>query len=331
MKEILTNEEIDTLLDLFRSEGPPIDVGPGADLPISQRIDDDAPLVSPIDLLKPNRMTREQIRSFERIFEGVAKLLSGTIAEKLRTDVQCDCVAVEQIRFQGWLNLIGGPIAIYQLAMPPLAGPVLFTATTSLLYGAVDRILGGSGKVQRIPKDFSSAEYTVADAFVGPCLDRVVGKLDELAPIKWHIERRFCNPSMAQVLPQQDVMLAVHFQISGDSLLGDLRLAFPYAALEPFLDNLETGPGSSPARPGGAMREQIERSVQAVPVEMSVMLGETTLSLRNLMSLRAGDVIPLATRVGQPLVAPVQGRPKFTGLIGTVGHRLAFQVGSVLE
>ena len=136
MNEILTNEEIDTLLDMFRSEGaalgPEPAKGPGPRAPIA---DPAGRVVSPIDLLKPNRLGREQMRGIERYFESAGKLLSATIGDKLRIETRCDCVAVEQLRFGSWLEQLPGPVAIYVVQMEPFRLPVLFTASTSLLYG----------------------------------------------------------------------------------------------------------------------------------------------------------------------------------------------------
>ena len=68
-----------------------------------------------------------------------------------------------------------------------------------------------------------------------------------------------------------------------------------------------------------------------VPVELSVRLGSTNIPLRQLLALQEGDVVPLKTRVGEPVVAPVQGRPKFRGRIGVRGKHFAFQVTELME
>jgi flagellar motor switch protein FliM len=64
---------------------------------------------------------------------------------------------------------------------------------------------------------------------------------------------------------------------------------------------------------------------------MSVCLGKSHILLRELLSLREGDVVPLQTRVGEQFVAPIQGVPKFKGRIGVKGKRLAFQVMELME
>jgi flagellar motor switch protein FliM len=324
LNEILSNEEIDTLLDMFRAGAVEEDIG--GKLPVVEASADER--VSEIDLLKPNRLAREQLRALERYFDSAGKMLSATISDKLRLDTRCDCVAIEQLRFGTWLEQLPAPAAIYVVKLEPFRLPVLFTASTSLLYGAVDRILGGSGRVTRVPKDFTQAEYTVADALIGPCLDRIVESLEDAIPLKWTIEDRFCNPSMAQILPTQDVVLSVYFQAAGEFLIGDLRLLLPFQSLEPYLDKF--GKDTVTRLEPGAMREQVNRTVRSVPLDLSVRLGEARITLRQLLGLQAGDVVALDTRFGSPAVMPVQGRPKFRGHIGRIGNRLAMQVSDVM-
>ncbi|MEQ1632749.1 MAG: FliM/FliN family flagellar motor switch protein [Planctomycetota bacterium] len=324
MNEILSNEEIDTLLDMFRA-GAGEDEVPVAAPKLEAVVDD---RISEVDLLKPNRLAREQLRGMERYFESAGKLLSATISDKLRIDTRCDCVAVEQQRFGTWLEQLPGPVAIYVCKMEPFKTPVLLTASTSLLYGAVDRILGGSGRVSKVPKDFTQAEYTVADALMGPCLDRIVESLEDVIPLKWQIENRFCNPSMAQILPSQDVVLSVYFQVAGEFLIGDLRLLVPFQSIEPYLEKFAKD--SVTRMEPGTLREQVARTVKSVPLDLAVELGNARITLRQLLDLQAGDVIPLDTRFGSPAVMPVMGRPKFLGQIGRIGNRLGIQVADVI-
>ncbi|HEX5054020.1 MAG TPA: FliM/FliN family flagellar motor switch protein [Planctomycetota bacterium] len=328
MNEILSNEEIDTLLEMFRSEGGALEAEPRAAVAAIQTATVPGRVVSPVDLLKPNRLGREQVRGLERYFESAGKLLSATISDRLRLETRCDCVAVEQMRFSSWLEQLPGPVSIYVLQMEPFRLPVLFTASTSLLYGAVDRILGGSGRVQKVPKDFTAAEHTVAEALVGPCLDRICESLAEIVKLEWTVQNRFCNPSMAQILPSQDVVLSIYFQAAGDFLIGDLRLVIPFASIEPLLDRL--GRDTVAQLEPGAMRDKLSNTVREVPVEMAVQLGSSSIRLRQLLDLQPGDVVPLAARLGQPAIVPVMGKPKFTAHVGRIGNRFGIRVADVM-
>lgn len=329
MNEILSNEEIDTLLDMFRSEGAVLEPEPPrAPASVAPVLAVDDRVVSTIDLLKPNRLGRDQMRGIERYFESTGKLLSATISDRLRLETRCDCVAVEQMRYGTWLEHLPGPVAIYIVQMEPWKLPVVLTASTSLLYGAVDRILGGSGKVTKVPKDFTAAEHTVAEALIGPCLDRICDGLAEVVPLKWSIQNRFCNPSMAQILPSQDVVLSVYFQSTGDFLIGDLRLVIPFASIEPLLERFCRD--SITRLEPGAMKKALAKNVNDMPIDLAVQLGHANIRLRQLLTLQPGDVVPLATRLGQPAVVPVMGKPKFTGHVGRIGNRFGIQVADVM-
>lgn len=324
MKDVLSNEEIDTLLEMFRSE----ELEEGTEVRLPEELRGAAePLVRPADLCKPNRLSMAQVRGLERAMESGAKALTATVSERLRLDMECECVAIEQLLFGNWLEALSGPVAIYVLKLEPWRQPVLLAVNTSLLYGTVDRILGGSGRVESVPEDFTAAEYAVADAFVQPCVQRICEALADLAELRPAIQNRFCNPALAQILSPQEVVVAIHFQVSGEFLLGDLRLMFAHSDLESCIDRLDTGERT--AQPPGALRDTLAGTIQDVSLEMTVELGRAALPLRQLLALECGDVVPLETRVGDALVAPVQGVPKFLGQVGIKGSRLAFRIGEV--
>ena len=331
MNELLSNEEIDTLLDLFRSDGSELDDSQVADL---QRVAEETHewgKVSPVDLLKPNRLSRGQLAGLERHFENAAKSMTATISDRLRLEATCECVAVEQLRFRTWTDNLAGPVAIYLLNTPPFEQPSLLTVSTGLLYGAVDRILGGTGQVQAAPTDFTNAEFVVADAIIGPCLDGICESLREVVALSWDIKSRFCNPTMAQVISEHDVVISVYFQVGGEHLVGDLRLVMPFAEMSPHLELIDPGSASGFTKKPGELRDKVRDTVRHVELDLSVVLGQATIPLRTLLKIDTGDVIPLDTRIGQDLIAPVQGVPKFRGQVGTAGTRLAFRVGSVME
>ncbi|MFK7739081.1 MAG: flagellar motor switch protein FliM [Planctomycetota bacterium] len=329
MDEILSNEEIDTLLQMFRSEGGAIEPDSADSEPMMAPVEAaDGRVISPVDLLKPNRLGREQLRGIERYFESAGKLMSATISDKLRLDTRCDCVAVEQMRFSTWLDQLPGPVAIYVLDMQPFRQPCLLTVSTSLLYGAVDRILGGSGKVTKVPKDFTAAEHTVAEALVAPCIDRICEALGEVVELKWKIENRFCNPSMAQILPSQDVVLSIYFQATGDFLIGDLRLVIPFTSMESLLERFSRDSVSQ--LDPGSMRQQVAGSLDKMPVDLAVNLGDSRIRLGQLLELQPGDVIPLQKRFGEPASVPVMGKPKFQAHIGRIGNRLGARIADVM-
>lgn len=333
MNEVLTNTEIEALLDMFRVEEAHIESPRAEDFKRVAGADifEAEPVVSKIDLCKPNRFSREHIASLEQCATDAARAIGATSSEKLRLDIACECVGVEQQRFGSLMNALSGPVVIYVLRLAPLEHLALLSISTELLYGAVDRILGGSGRVKNVPTELTAAEYTVADAFVGPALDHICRSMEMLGDTSWEIEARFSNGTSAQILGAHEVAASIYFQVSGDFMLGDMRLVLPHASLEPHLFNLGRSRVSGFNLEPGKMRNVVEGSMKSVDVELGVQLGEANLTVHDLMALRVGDVVSLDTRVGDRLVAPVEGIPKFWGSIGRKGRRLAYRIDAEIE
>ena len=66
------------------------------------------------------------------------------------------------------------------------------------------------------------------------------------------------------------------------------------------------------------------------PVTISVTLGETELSVEEFMHFAPGDVITLNQSTTQPLIATVEGMPKFLGYPGTTKGVQSFQIQDII-
>jgi flagellar motor switch protein FliM len=75
-----------------------------------------------------------------------------------------------------------------------------------------------------------------------------------------------------------------------------------------------------------AAREQIETLVREMAVDLTVVLGTADLTMLDLATLRAGDVVLLRQKVTQPLEGLVAGVQKFRVWPGTVGGRTAVRI-----
>jgi flagellar motor switch protein FliM len=78
-------------------------------------------------------------------------------------------------------------------------------------------------------------------------------------------------------------------------------------------------------------RRQIEAVVREMPVDLTVRLGSSDLTLLELAKLQPGDLLVLQQKVTDPLAAAVGGTDKFRVWPGAVGGRQAVQVQAVVD
>ena len=324
VSDLLNDAEIQALLELFESEGIPEDILEQGELEARRKAGTGP--VSELDLLKPNRFTRKQLDIIERLMEMIGRRIGGTVSERLRVDAQCDCVAVEQVRYSSWVGHVESPSGVYVVDLQPLALPGVLTISGDLLYGIVDRILGGEGTVSTEARELSETEYSVAESIVMPIIETVAEGISELVPVEGRLAGQYTNIAMANPLPLHEVVVATHFQVVGAPLMGDMRWVIPYSGIEPYLDELSKARFVAAANRAGEFRGVLETTVSAVPLELSVELGRTQMPLADLMGLDVGDVVRLDTRIGQLLACTVQGQNKFQGQLGARGPRFAVRI-----
>jgi flagellar motor switch protein FliM len=73
----------------------------------------------------------------------------------------------------------------------------------------------------------------------------------------------------------------------------------------------------------GTLRHAIGARVGDAPLEVAVRFGEITLTSREVVGLKPGDVVPLGHRTDRPLSVCVGGVDRFAALPGRRGNRLA--------
>jgi flagellar motor switch protein FliM len=57
-----------------------------------------------------------------------------------------------------------------------------------------------------------------------------------------------------------------------------------------------------------------------------IEFGRGQMKAQDLLGLKAGDILPLGKDMAEPLIAKIQGIPKFLGKGGLYGANKAFQI-----
>jgi flagellar motor switch protein FliM len=94
---------------------------------------------------------------------------------------------------------------------------------------------------------------------------------------------------------------------------------------------LADAPPPKTAPQSDAQRRQIESLVREMPVDVTVTLGSSDLTLLDLAKLQPGDLLVLQQKVTEPLPAAVGGADKFRVWPGAVGGRAAVQIHTVVD
>jgi flagellar motor switch protein FliM len=133
---------------------------------------------------------------------------------------------------------------------------------------------------------------------------------------------------MVQIVAPNEVVVVIGFEIKVGSRAGTMSICLPFNVIEPVVGKLATQ--SWQARPGlaGAKGEvrRVTRTLHRADVDLRAYLGETRMTVADLLSLAPGDVIKLEKLVERDFVVRIEGRNKFAGRLGKLRGNRALQI-----
>ena len=179
-------------------------------------------------------------------------------------------------------------------------------------------------------QDFTLIEQRVMRRVMEMGLRDLQKAWDPVEKLKIKAVRAEMNPQMASIVLPADIVMVVTLGIELGNSVGDLHLCLPYAMLEPIRDRLQVSFQTDIYEVDNGWVRRFSSRLQEAPVNICVTLGETDLSVEELMRFAPGDVITLKQCTTKPLLATVEGVPKFLGFPGTTKGLRSFQIHDII-
>jgi len=78
-------------------------------------------------------------------------------------------------------------------------------------------------------------------------------------------------------------------------------------------------------------RSVLEHEINSIDLPVSVVIGQTKLTIRDLLQLQRGDILALDKPYDSELAVQVGGKTKMAAKSGLVGRKKAFKVTRIVE
>jgi flagellar motor switch protein FliM len=145
MAKILSQEEIDALLKAHKGGKEPPSSGP--DKP-SAKPKKAIPQkkVSLYNFRRPDRVSREQMRSLHFMHDRFARNFSSSLSAYLRFITEVNLISVEQLSYQEFLLSVPDPTCFNAISLRPLEGAIAMEINPQLVFPIIDKMLGGPGE-----------------------------------------------------------------------------------------------------------------------------------------------------------------------------------------
>ena len=330
MAELLDQSEIDALLSAVETGEVGSDEERQDAQVFSRRASTDVDVeIRPYDFKRPERVSKDQMRALESLHEGFSRNFGAALSGFLRTIVEVKVANIEQMTFSEFTHSLPNPTCFNLLATDALDGNFCLEISPLIVYPVIDRLLGGSNADLFIPQRPLTA---IELRLVQKIIDRAMAASEEawsnVIPLKFSLEETESNPQLVQIVPPNEVVVVVGFEMKMGGRAGTMSLCIPYNTIETVIDKLGNQSWGSykKSQHTDENRSRLAETLDSAKLTVSAILANTSIKLDELMNLQGGDVIITEKPANAPLTLTVEGRRKYIGHVGQYRGSRAFKV-----
>ncbi len=324
MEKILSQDEVDALLRGV-TDGEVETEAPVAEEP------QEGPV--PYDLGNQEWVIRGRMPTLDVIHQQFSRLFRLALSDMLRKTVEVTITNQTVSKFAEFTKRLPVPAYLQIISMEPLRGSAMVATDAATVYLLVDHFFGGAGQTHVKPEgqDFTLIEQRVMRTVMSMGLKDLQKAWEPVQKVTIKAVRSEMNPQLASIVLPADVVIVVTLGIELGNSVGDIHLCLPYAMLEPIRERLQVSFQSDFYEVDHGWIRRFSNRLKDAPVNIAVTLGETELSVEKFMRFAPGDVIPLEQSTSEPLIATVEGVPKFLGYPGQTKGMQSFQIQEIIK
>lgn len=331
MAEILSQQQIDELLGSLKSGNMDI-----------KEIENQSsgPKVKEYDFMSPKKFSREQLKLLDNIFDSFARTFSLQLSSMLRIACQMEILQVEEEEYREFNNALNDSVLVAVIGMHNEENriddkQILMEMSRTVSFSIMDRLLGGSGMGYQIDRDYTDIELSLLEYLFKQVLGLLKNAWSNYIEIDHTLDMIETNSRLMQSIQPDESVAIIVIEITLDTLKGNMNICLPASSLEEIFRVFNSKYVKIPKKDDPEIEQQrkdaIMHSLKNSPLNVSAVLGKTQITLRDLLNLQTGDIIPLDTPVeNNMVVVNVERSPWFTGVIGSKKKKYAVKIEKTL-
>jgi flagellar motor switch protein FliM len=318
VQDLLSQDEIDALLH-------GVDDGD-----IDTESDSDPGAVKTYDLTSQDRIVRGRMPTLEMINERFARYTRISMFNLLRRTADVSVGGVQIQKFGEYVHTLYVPTSLNMVKFRPLRGTALIILDAKLVFKLVDNFFGGDGRHAKIEgREFTPTELRVVQMVLQQAFLDLAEAWRSILPIEFEYINSEVNPSMANIVSPSEVVVVSTFHVELDGGGGELHITLPYSMIEPIREMLDAGLQTDSGERDDRWVHALRQDVMDACVKLECDVVRRQITLRDILNLKNGDVIPVEMPEYQVVTA--NGVPMFKTQLGQSRGNLSLKVLEFVE
>jgi len=287
---LLSQDEINALLNAVQS----------GDITIKK----DSPAVKKsvlrYDFKSPNLIPKEAMRPLRLVQENFCRNLGFSLSDLLRLSAQVQLVSVDQISYGEFLMSLPEFTLFNLISIAPFKGNIIMGISADFLLTAMERMCGRAGAIQSKARQLTDLEVGVSSRIVKRILEEYRKSWEHIAEFKPVVESVQSDPNLVRIVKPTEKIVLICCEVKLDNLPCLLVVCFSSFVFEPLAEKLllHAQPSGTQGKEATGSITQMHNALWDLPLDISAVLGRTTLETGHIVSLKEGDIIQLKKRSG---------------------------------
>jgi flagellar motor switch protein FliM len=308
--EILTPQEIESLLSDMSAGRNETTEGSGEPKKAERE-------AITFDFRLPHRLSKNQLRTFQAVHENFAETMASYLVSRLQTAVSINVLSVDQLFYSEFALSITSPSCLYVFRILESDALAVLELSPQLVLTMVEHLMGGVAVGEKNARLITKIEQSIVKGIVLRALADIQRAWKTVADLSFKLERLESEGEFVQIAPASEIVLVVSFEVVIGAQKYPMNVCFPTFALEDVLTklNVQHFSGLSAVKGESEWSAPIVRHLGTTKVPVTGLLGETSMTLRELLELEEGDIvrtnIPISSEIQMQIGAKtrVWGRP----------------------
>jgi flagellar motor switch protein FliM len=282
------------------------------------------------DIGRQERIVRGRMPTLELINERFARAMRIALFNFTRRNTEIVVGPLRVLKYSEFVRNLVVPTNLNLVQLKPLRGTALMVLEPGLVFQMVDQLFGGQGKSMRVEgREFTPTEMRIIRRMLEMVFDCYQRAWEPVFTLECEYVRSELNTQFVSIALPNEVVVITSFSIDQGSGSADFHLCMPYAMLEPIRDVIYSTVQADRSDADSRWVDMLTRHVHDTEVELTVNLASTDVTLRQLLTLQAGDVIALD--LDSVVTADVDGVPVMRCSYGVVEGKYALKVERALS
>lgn len=261
----------------------------------------------------------QRFRAWQPHFQAIDQRIATAMAERmfglLHKPAEVESRDLQLLPFGEYLQGMRLPTSLNICSLSPLQGYLLVSLDANLVYSLVDSFFGGAGHdVEISGREFSKTELAVSALVLELMATAIRTGWNKVRESNFELLGTETNPATCNAFGAGELMVLRRFKLDLSGGGGTVDLLSPASAVDALLNE------SVAALPRPAAGPFLQQRAHGFKATVSGELSGASLSLRELLSLSRGDIIPVDSP--EQLEVKVNGVTKFRARMGEKGGRV---------